>query len=389
MPNPEHVARLLLGFAEWNRWRKRHSVQLPDLSDADLPGVNLSKTNLLNADLSGANLSRADLSKADLSWANLASADLWEANLSMAKLECANLSMAQLGEANLSGADLSDAGLAEASLQSANLSMANLRKANLPGANLSKADLSGANLSKAKLWEANLSEANLAKARLNEADLSKALLVETNFSGAELNGARVYGVSVWNVALASTKQNDLVITREDEAEVTVDNLEVAQFIYLLLNNPRIRDVIDTVAKKAVLILGRFSSERKAVLDAVRVALRSEGYVPIVFDFEKPARQDLTGTIQTLAHLARFVIADLTDPRCVPHELMAFVPNTIVPVKPVILGSQNPYVMFGDLRKRHHWLLAPFRYKTPDQLIAELYSKVIGPAETKAKKLFGD
>ena len=76
--------------------------------------------------------------------------------------------------------------------------------------------------------------------------------------------------------------------QKSEPTITVDNLEVAQFIYLLLNNPKIREVIDTIAKKAVLILGRFTPERKAVFDALREALRTRGYLPILFDFEKPS-----------------------------------------------------------------------------------------------------
>ena len=36
----------------------------------------------------------------------------------------------------------------------------------------------------------------------------------------------------------------LVITRWDEPTITVDNIEVAQFIYLMLHNQKIRDVID-------------------------------------------------------------------------------------------------------------------------------------------------
>jgi hypothetical protein len=42
---------------------------------------------------------------------------------------------------------------------------------------------------------------------------------------------------------------------------------VAQFVYLLLTNSRIRDVINTVANKAVLILGRFA-ERKILLASI-------------------------------------------------------------------------------------------------------------------------
>ena len=54
--------------------------------------------------------------------------------------------------------------------------------------------------------------------------------------------------------------------------------------------------IDTIGKKAVLILGRFTDERKAVLEAIREELRQRDYIPILFDFAKPASRDLTETV---------------------------------------------------------------------------------------------
>jgi hypothetical protein len=39
--------------------------------------------------------------------------------------------------------------------------------------------------------------------------------------------------------------------------------------HLLLNNQEIREVIDTITSRAVLILGRFSGGRKPILDAIR------------------------------------------------------------------------------------------------------------------------
>jgi hypothetical protein len=33
-------------------------------------------------------------------------------------------------------------------------------------------------------------------------------------------------------------------------------------------------------------------------------------------------------------MARFIIADLTDPSSIPHELAMLVPGTVVPVQPV-------------------------------------------------------
>ena len=58
---------------------------------------------------------------------------------------------------------------------------------------------------------------------------------------------------------------------------------------------------------------------------MRVALRNRNYLPIVFDFEKPMNRDFTETVLTLAGLARFVIADLTDPRSIPQKFDAIIP----------------------------------------------------------------
>jgi len=130
-----------------------------------------------------------------------------------------------------------------------------------------------------------------------------------------------------------------VITPYGQSAIEVDNLEVAQFIYLLLKNERIRNVIDTITSKVVLILGRFTDERKVVLDAIRDELRKRDYLPVLFDFQKPESRDLTGTVSTLANMARFIIADLTDPSSVPHELATVVPSTIVPVQTILLNGQ--------------------------------------------------
>jgi len=59
----------------------------------------------------------------------------------------------------------------------------------------------------------------------------------------------------------------------------------------------------SVCQQVVLILGRFTPERKVVLDAIRDELRKRDYLPVLFDFEKPANKDLTGTISTLANMA--------------------------------------------------------------------------------------
>jgi hypothetical protein len=140
------------------------------------------------------------------------------------------------------------------------------------------------------------------------------MLVNTDLTGADLTGCRIHGISAWRLKLDGAKQQNLVITPENEPTVTVDNIEIAQFIYLMLNNQKVRDVIDTITSKVVLILGRFTDERKAVLDALREELRKRNYLPILFDFSVPATRDITETISLLARMARFLWPTSRMPR---------------------------------------------------------------------------
>ena len=396
MANQEHLDILKQGRDVWNRWRKEHQGIQPDLNGADLSETNLRRTYLKGADLSGADLKKAKLEGANLSsailiGANLSSAFLNDAYLKGADLGGANLIEARLigtyfGDAKLIGVDLSGAYLHEANLTGADLSSTNLRKADLRGANLSGANICGADLQEANLYGAILYKANLSRANLYEATLCGATFVETNLTAATLTNCSVYGISVWKAELQDTRQDNLVITPDNEPTITVDNLEVAQFIYLLLNNPKIRDVIDTIAKKAVLILGRFTSDRKAVLEALRKELRTRGFLPILFDFDKPASRDITETVSTLAHLARFVIADITDAKSIPQELMMIVPNLpSVPVQPLILESQHEYGMFEHFT-RFPWVLPVYHYTDQASLLQSLKENVLDPAEKKAQEL---
>ena len=390
--NDEHVALLKKGADALNKWREANPDICPDLSGADLRGATLFEADLSGANLSGADLRRADLAKADLGGAILFEADLRGATLFEAYLSGANLSEADLRKADLVGADLR-----WADLSGATLAGANLFEGDLSGADLSRADLGGlilfrANLSRAKLFKAHLRQANLSEADLSGADLTYAilegsLLVNTDFSGADLTGCRIHGASAWGLKLEMTKQQNLIITHNDEPEITVDNIEVGQFIYLMLHNQKIRDVIDTITSKAVLILGRFTDERKAVLNALREELRQRDYLPILFDFELPERRNVTETVTLLARMARFIIADLTDPSSIPQELQAIIPSVRVPLQPLLLEGSSLYSMFKDFDPQDfHWVLPVYRYKEPKQLLATLAENVIAPAERKVKAL---
>jgi hypothetical protein len=188
--------------------------------------------------------------------------------------------------------------------------------------------------------------------------------------------------------LNGAKQQNLVITPANEPEITVDNVEVAQFVYLMLHNEKIRDVIDTITSKVVLILGRFTDERKAVLDALRDELRKRDYLPILFDFVVPSTRDITETISLLARMARFVVADITDAKSIPQELAVIVPDLpSVPVQPLLLEGSAEYGMFEHF-KRYPWVLKAYRYHSSERLIAGLGEHVIGPPEDYARSVRG-
>jgi hypothetical protein len=125
---------------------------------------------------------------------------------------------------NLAEADLTSASLIEAKLNRAILSRANLDFADLSSATLIRANLCGADLTDAKLVGANIGYANLSRANLSGADLFAATLLDTDLTGADLTGCRIYGISAWDLKLEGAKQQNLLITPEDEPEITVDNI---------------------------------------------------------------------------------------------------------------------------------------------------------------------
>ena len=416
MANEEHLNILMKGRDFWNDWRKKHKKIVPDLSEAgleeeDLRGFNLSGANLRGVDLSAADLSdvplvdvgkliqniknnrespslRTDLSKADLSGATLVETLLHRANLNGANLSEADLGGAQITEASLKKSklyksNLSNAHLAEADLTQANVTEARLNDANLTRAILHKTDMSGAQmmgckLNSAELIEANLIMANLMCAQLRQAkiigaNLINAILVRTALEGAIIEKSYVYGVSAWDISDTELKQKDLIISLPNEPRVTVDNIELAQFINLMRSNPKIKGFFETVKSKIVLILGRFEEKRKVVLDAIQHEIKDNfNYVPVIFEFDVPKGLTTTETIETLAGMSRFILADITDAKCVLQELRGIVPDSpSLPVKPLILEEQEEPGMFDFFQKYEKHFLETFKYKDQNELVENL------------------
>jgi len=366
MADEEHLAVLRQGVRAWNAWRQAN------------PG--------LRPNLSGANLDGADLSQAKLHWTNLYGASLQGTVLNDADLIRAELTAANANGAKFTRADFRGALFTSPNSEPARTFGANLSSADLTGANLTKVDLTGVNLAKANLRDAHLTGTILEQTDLRDADLCGANLSGVVFAGTLLQGAKlrdcmVPGCTVWNSQLDGAEQVNLRITPSSEPLITVDSLKVAQFLYLVLHNDEIPNIIDTLTSKVVLILGLLTPERKAVLDALREGLRQSNYVPVLVDFEGPSERNFTEIMTVLAHMARFIIADLTEPASIPQELEAVVHHLQVPVQPLIAQGAKPDAMFSYYRL-FSWVLAVHRYASLDDLLTSLGEKVIAPAEAK-------
>ena len=332
-----HLSELKKGVDSWNEWRKRNSDIRP----------------LLYNTLYETDLNSIDLSIGDFSNANLIQSDF----------RCSDPE------------------------KRAKLCSANFHEANLGGANFSRANMSEANFCRTDLYETILSGAMLINANLQGSQLAKTVL-----DGAELTGCRVYGISAWDLRLEKADQKGLIIRYRNknekgetignkETQITVDNLEVAQFVYLLTNNKKIREVFDTITSKAVLILGRFTPERKEVLDLIRLELFNQNYAAIIFDFENTENQTLLETIMTLAGMVRFIIADVTSATMVREEIRSIVEKyPSKPIQPILLETEEEYVTLPQKKQSFKSVLETYRYKNKDDVISDLKEKIIAPAE---------
>ncbi len=351
-----------------------------NLTSTDLHEVILKHAHLTRASLNGAILTGADLSGVTMSEA-FVGADLSGATLVDAKLDRSNFDGSRLVNADLRGADLSGA-----LLRRVTLSGAQLQGAHLTRADLSEATLIGANLAGANLREAGLRAADLTRADLSGCNLMMAQLVRTDLRYATLRNCRIYGMSAWDVGIGDTVQEGLIITPEGRPAITVDNLNVGQFLYLFLHNKNIRDIISATTSKIVLILGRFRVPHLEIREALRETLPRHGYVPVIFDFERPPDRDTQETVIALASLAGFVIADLTDPRSVPQELVSIVERMpSVVVQPIQRVGNEPWGMYDHIR-RYPWVLGVYSYDSVASLIEHLEEHIIRPVEAKRTEI---
>ncbi|MCK7483899.1 MAG: pentapeptide repeat-containing protein [Candidatus Moduliflexus flocculans] len=407
MANAGHIDIVRDRIDHWNDWRRKNTKIVPDFAGADLSELNLAGANLARADLSGARLAGANLSGANLTRAKLFRADLSQADLTRANLFKANLSQADLAGANFNGADLTGAFLIRANLSGASLLGACLKGANLGQASLFRAKLGKAVLSQASFFKSDLSEADLAEADLEGANLQEAVLertnlraanmananlcfatlLKTNLEGAVLDNCAVYGTSLWEVNTADSLQRDLDIMPAQQPVLSVDSLQTAQLVGMLLHHETARYEVFSITLNTVLVIGRFLPERKPVLAAIKEALRGGDYSPLVLDFHLPGSGDKNEIVKTLGRMSRFVIADLTGDRRISDTLDAvvhFLPS--IPIQPIGQSDGGGQGQPDSHWRKYRWVQPLWRFKDPDDLAARIGREVVAPAEQKAAEI---
>jgi len=327
----KYIQILKAGKEEWNNWRDSYPNERADFHDAKLDGSNFEGYKLTNCNFYQASLRDCNLNKTQLSWSAFFHSKLNNSTILNPELTDYNEDSSFLG--------------------------VNIRWSSFAASDLENVKMKGSLFEGVHLHTCNL-------------------------RGADISYSRIYGLSSWgNEVDDSTIQTNLVITPHNEPTIQVDNFEIAQFLYLLITNRKIRTVIDTLATKVVLILGSFAENDKRVLNQIKTHLTLSNYIPVIFDFDKPASRSLTETVSTIAHLAKFIIADLTNSRSIPHELASIIPTlTSVPVIPIIKEHQTPYGMFQDFKNYRH-IAEIISYKD-GQLIQNLVDSIKNSADKK-------
>ncbi len=361
------------------------NLERAGLFEASFELADMTHASLRGADLKDAKLDQAILKGVNFNGANLDGTYLTQCDLSTCTFKRASLVNIKLANSDLTGVDLSGRTLAGASFWRANLTRANLSDTDCQMVEFAEARLANANLSLSNFDTVEFRDADLTNADLHGSILANASLLRANVEGANFRNCYVYGISAWDLAGTPGSQKDLIVTPPSEPAITVDDLEVAQFIYMVYNNKKIRNFMNAFTEKNVLILGRFTPpERKAVLDGLREKLRAFNLIPIVFDFDAPQDKDYTETVQSLAGMSMFVIVDVTNPKSTPLEMEATVKQFKIPYLPIIDTSvdERPFAMMIDLQKSFHWVLPTFGYRSKDELFTHLKEAIIDRALEK-------
>ena len=149
------------------------------------------------------------------------------------------------------------------------------------------------------------------------------------------------------------------------------------------------EIMSECSKRRVLILGRFTDMRLKILEEIEACLikHKNRYIPQLFTFQKPEGRGLTESIIGFAAFSKFIIVDLSEPKSVPAELQAIVPNFLsVPVVPIIVSGETEFANFDDIKRRENVIKPTIQYNNLKDLLEKLDKIVIPKAEAKLSAL---
>jgi len=252
------------------------------------------------------------------------------------------------------GINLSRASLYRAFAEGLNLRNAVFEGSHVEEGDFSRADFRGATFRSTTFNKTILTGANLDGATFVNCKLNRVSLVGALFRVKEITETVVYGIAAWDLVTSDEmKQSKLVIEKtyefysdliqQGKIPMTVDDIELAQFVYYLNDHKKMRDTLNILNDKGVLLLGRFKDGGLERLYSICEWLQRKGYMAMVFDFARPDNLSLTETVVTMAGLSKFIFVDLPG-ASVPAELQAVLSQ----VKKPLLASGDPYALFPDL-----------------------------------------
>jgi hypothetical protein len=219
----------------------------------------------------------------------------------------------------------------------------------------SRADFSNATFRNTRFNKTILSGASFDGATFVNCNLNRVNLVGASFCVREITETVVYGIAAWDLKTCEgMKQSKLVIERtydlystivaDGKIPLMVDDIELAQFVYYLSSHRKLRDTLNVLNTRGVLMLGGFENGGLERLNSIGERLAHHGYMPMTFDFGRPDSLSMTETVITMAGLSKFVIVDLSSGPSVPFELKSI----FIAMKKPLLAIGNPFALFRDM-----------------------------------------
>src|SRR5215471_18240933 len=254
---------------------------------------------------------------------------------------------------DFSGMNLSGASIYKAFAEGLNLRKAVFENTFFEEGDFSRADFSGATFRNTRFNKTILTDAKFDGATFVNCNLNRVNLVNASFRVKEITETVVYGIAAWDLKTSDeTKQSKLVIERtydfysdiiqQGKVPMMVDDIELAQLVYYL-SNQKMRDALNILNDRGVLLLGQFKDGGLERLNSMRERLQRKSYMAMIFDFARPDNLSLTETVVTMAGLSKFIVADLSG-SSVPAELQSILSQ----IKKPILAVGDAYSLFPDV-----------------------------------------